>query len=201
MHRFSWDLHFNPVTVGDIMDNGDEEATGAVPHRTYPSVNAPWAPPGRYTVRLTVDGKSYQQPVTLRLDPRVKTTAAGLTQLASLSREMYDGAVSTHASYLQARALVAELAKVSGADVEAFKAQVESLAPAPARGPRSPFRRRGAAAGPPTLDGASNALLAAAMAMQGADVAPTATEIAACTSARAQSRTVLTRWSALKGAG
>ena len=38
-------------------------AAGAVPHRTYPSVNAPWAPPGSYTVRLTIDGKSYTQPI------------------------------------------------------------------------------------------------------------------------------------------
>ena len=48
-----------------------------------PAVNAPWAPPGAYTVRLTVDGKSYTQPLTLRLDPRVKTPAAALTTLAT----------------------------------------------------------------------------------------------------------------------
>ena len=60
-----------------------------------PVVNAPWAPPGQYTVRLTVDGKTYTQPLTLKLDPRVKTSPAGLAQLASLSREMYDGAAGS----------------------------------------------------------------------------------------------------------
>ena len=109
---------------------------GAVPHRTYAAVNAPWAPPGAYTVRLTVDGKSYTQPITLKLDPRVKTPAAGLTQLATLTRELYDAAVAAHAASLQARALVAELDKASGADVAAFKSQVDSLAPAPAAGGR-----------------------------------------------------------------
>ena len=58
-----------------------EARTGAVPHRTYDQPYSPWAPPGTYTVRLTVDGKRYTQPVTLRLDPRVKTPAAGLAQL------------------------------------------------------------------------------------------------------------------------
>ena len=68
-------------------------------------VNAPWAPPGTYTVRLTVDGKSYTQPLALHLDPRVKTPPAALTQLTSLTREMYDGARAAHDAAEQARAL------------------------------------------------------------------------------------------------
>ena len=53
MHRFSWDLHYDPV--GGPVEQSGEDAQGAVPHRTYPAVNAPWAPPGTYTVRLTVE--------------------------------------------------------------------------------------------------------------------------------------------------
>ena len=79
MHRVAWDLHYQPV--GDDHDE-ELEATGAVPGRTYPAASAPWAPPGKYRVRLTVNGKSYEQPLTLRLDPRVKTPAAGLAKLA-----------------------------------------------------------------------------------------------------------------------
>jgi hypothetical protein len=152
-------------------------------------------------VRLTVGGKSYTQPLTLRLDPRVTTPAAGLQQLATLSREMYDDAVSTHAAYTQARALVAQLGKLSGADADAFRAQVESLAPAPVTGRRGFFGRGAGAAGPPTLSGVTNALNSAAMAMQGADVAPTASEIAACDRARVQSSEVLARWNVVKTTG
>ncbi|HEY5085749.1 MAG TPA: hypothetical protein VII66_00185, partial [Gemmatimonadaceae bacterium] len=195
MHRVSWDLHYNPVTAGA----GGEG--GAVPHRTYAAANAPWAPAGEYTVRLTVSGKSYTQPLTLRLDPRVKTPAAGLAQLATLSREMYDGAASVHAEYTQARALIAELDKLKGADVGGFKAQVESLAPAPVTGRRAFFGFRGAPAGPPSLSSVTTSLDAAAMAMQGADVAPTASEIAACDHARAQLSEVLPKWNALKTTG
>ena len=36
----------------------------------------PYVVPGRYTVRLTVDGRSYEQPVDVREDPRVKVPAA-----------------------------------------------------------------------------------------------------------------------------
>jgi hypothetical protein len=199
MHRFSWDLHFDPVTVGDTVPNSDEEANGAVPHRTYTTVNAPWAPPGNYTVRLTVNGQSTTQPLVLRLDPRVRTPAVGLAQLARLSRALYDEAVATHVAYLQARSLAS-----STAEGTPLRARIDSLAPAPPRGARPPrggFGRRGGAGGAtPTLNGASDALLAAAMAMQSADVTPTASEVAAAERAQAQAKEVMARWNVLKNA-
>jgi photosystem II stability/assembly factor-like uncharacterized protein len=204
MHRVSWDLHFDPIAgAGDAAPN-DDEATGAVPHRTYPTVNAPWAPPGTYTVRLTAGGRSYTQPLALRLDPRVRTPAAGLAQLASLTRELYDGAVATHAAYVEARELAARLGHLSGDDAATLRAQIDSLAPAQATasGASTDRVRRGTAAPTAsTLDGASSAMLAAAMAMQGADVAPTADQIAATARARAMGSAVLARWTALRTSG
>jgi hypothetical protein len=41
-------------------------------------------------------------------------------------------------------------------------------------------------------------MMAAAMAMQGADVAPTAREVAACADARRQGADVMARWTTLK---
>jgi photosystem II stability/assembly factor-like uncharacterized protein len=198
VHRVAWDLHYQPVTTDDGSEGDDESATGAVPHRTYPTVNAPWAPPGRYTVRLTVGGKRYTQPLTLRLDPRVTTSPAALAQLARLSREMYDGAVAAQRAYATARALSAQLATLDDPDAAALAARVDSLAPAPTPGTRSPFRRRGAAGAPATLASARDGLLAAAMAMQQADVAPTAREIADCRRARATADAVMARWTALE---
>jgi photosystem II stability/assembly factor-like uncharacterized protein len=199
MHRVWWDLHYQPIAVQNIDEAGDEEATGAVPHRTYPAVEAPWAPPGRYTVRLTAGGKTITQPLTLKLDPRIKTPAAGLRQLAGLSREMYDGAIATHDAYRRARALLAEIDRAGGSELDAFKQQVEAVAPPPDTRPRF-FRRRGPA-GPPTLSSASEDLMGAAMAMQGADRTPTAAQVAACSRARAASADVMKRWAALSAGG
>ena len=71
MHRFTWDMRFDPI------DGTSQSEGGAVPHRTYLVTNTPWAPPGAYTsVRLVADGKTYTQPLVLVLDPRVKTPAA-----------------------------------------------------------------------------------------------------------------------------
>jgi hypothetical protein len=183
-----WDMRYQPI--GDTQRTGEVEATGAVPHRSEHTATAPWAPPGRYTVRLTVNGKSYTQPLTLRLDPRIKTPAAGLAQLAALSRQMYDAAAAAHAAYRAARALVDSL---SG-DV---RAQVESLAPSPRPRPRG-FARPGGPTPPPTLESARNTALAAAMAMQDADVTPTAAQVAACARARTQVTAVMARWNRLR---
>ena len=205
MHRIWWDTRYQSFPTEDLENAGNVGATGAVPYRTYLPVNAPWAAPGTYTVRLTANGKTSTQPLTLRLDPRVRTPAAGLAQLAMLSRQMYDGATAARAAFNEARALAAAMEKLSGSDLDAMKAQVESLAPAPRRG--GPPAGGGGGfgggqpAGPPTLFSVSNTLMAAAMAMQGADVAPTASQVAACDRARAQSAEVLARWTALKTTG
>jgi photosystem II stability/assembly factor-like uncharacterized protein len=172
LHRFFWDMRYQPI--GDTARTGEVEATGAVPHRSEPTPRAPWAPPGRYTVRLIVEGKTYTQPLTVRLDPRVKTAAAGLTQLATLSREMYDLAATAQAAYLKARAGGDSIAGGDGARP----------------GPRRP----GQAAPQPTLAAARDAAMAAALAMQDADVAPTAAQVAACARARALVNAVMSRW-------
>jgi photosystem II stability/assembly factor-like uncharacterized protein len=191
MHRFSWDLHYEPIGEEPRAGGG---ATGAVPGHTYPRVETPWAPPGEYTVRLTVSGRQYAQPLTLRLDPRVKTPAAELERAATLSREMYVGAVAAHAAYEEARALVARL-ETSRSNLEA---EVEALAPAPRpRERRRPFGPQ-PPAGPPTLDGVSESLIRAAMSMQEAEVGPTEKQVAACEAARAQLREVMQRWNALR---
>jgi len=193
MHRFSWDLHFEPL--GDEPRAGGG-ATGAVPHRTYPRVQSPWAPEGEYMVRLTVGERQLTQPLSLRLDPRVTTSDADLARLASLSREMWDGAIAADAAYQEARALVAELDAAGTAEAAALKAEVEVLAPAPRTGGGRGFRG-GGSAGPPNLQAVSQAMMSAAMGMQGADVAPTLRQVAACDSARIQLQDVMARWSAL----
>jgi photosystem II stability/assembly factor-like uncharacterized protein len=204
LHRFSWDLRFAPIGAGEPGAPNDEDATGAVPHRTYAQANAPWAPPGTYTLRLTVDGKSYTQPLTLKLDPRVKTPAAGLTQLATLSRQLYDEAAAAHRAFVQARGLAARLDTTQAAEL-AFRARLDSLAPAPARrgGRGGRGGRFGGAGGAtaPTLETVSNELLSAAMAMQGADVTPTARQVAAAQRARSDAASLTTRWTALTTSG
>jgi len=200
MHRFSWDLKFDPVSPADLAPAGDEEATGAVPGRTYPNYNVPWVPPGNYTVRLSVDGVARTQPIVVRLDPRVRIAPEALTQLNTLSTTLYWEAVAAHSASNDARALAATVTSKSGAAAEAVKGELDALAPSGQQRNVRQLRRRGGGAGPatPTLEAVSNALQAAAMAMQAAEVAPTAAQITAANNARAQARTAMARWTAVK---
>jgi len=196
--RLQWDLRYDPVQTDSKDEGGDEEANGAVPHRTYPGSNAPWAPPGSYTVRLTVAGKSYTQPLTLRLDPRVKTVPAALARLASLSREMYDGARASRDAYERARAMRTKLESATDSRAGALKAQLDSLAPAPV--PEDPSARftRTTQPTPTTLNAVSAAMISAAQAIQGAEAAPTARAEQDCAKASQAYASTMARWRTLE---
>ncbi len=200
MHRATWDLRYDPIEDERDDLGEDESGTGAVPHRTMPAMDAPWAPPGSYTVRLSTTGKKLEQPLTLKMDPRVKTPLAGLAQLSALSKEMYDAAVTARAAYTRARALGTRLESASATGAGALREKIDSLAPddrgAESRAPRR--RGRAEADGPETLKSVGDSLMRAAMAMQGADNTPTANQVAACARARARYRDVMARWTALE---
>jgi len=203
MHRVWWDMRYDPIGEGGGgRGGGGGGGNGAVPHRTYQSVNAPWAPPASFAVRLSVDGKTYTQPIALKLDPRVTASAADMATLASLTREMYEGARAAQTTYTQARALVAALGTLSGEDIVAFKAALDALAPAGpgggggGRGGGGRGAAGGAAGGAaaPTLQSVSTDMLSAAMAMQAAEFAPTAREVAACATARTNAAATMAKW-------
>jgi hypothetical protein len=83
MHRFVWDLRYaRPAALEfDYPIAAVYENTVAVPEGV-------WANPGSYRVRLIVDGKTFVQPLTVKMDPRVKTPWAGLTQQFTLSMQV-----------------------------------------------------------------------------------------------------------------
>jgi len=158
----------------------------------------PWVPPGTYTVRLTADGVTRTQTIVVKLDPRVRITPIALSQLSSLSSALYWEAVAAHRAFNEAQALAKTLDARSGADVDAIKGELEALAPTGLQRNVRLLRRRGGGPAAPSLEAVSNALQAAAMAMQGAEAAPTATQLAAATAAQTQAKPLLARWGALK---
>jgi photosystem II stability/assembly factor-like uncharacterized protein len=101
-HRFVWDLHYTPLEGGRGRRN---YPISAIYGDTPPAPTSPLAHPGRYMVRLTVDGRHHEQPLTLKMDPRVKTPPEGLKQQFTLSMQCYDG-------MQQARAITAQIQKL-----------------------------------------------------------------------------------------
>ncbi|MEP6831846.1 MAG: glycoside hydrolase [Gemmatimonas sp.] len=196
VYRFTWDMHYDPIETPDGEIGGGDDAVGAVPHRTYPDAHAPWVAPGAYTVRLTVNGEKFTQPIVVRMDPRVKTSAIDVARLSSLSKALYDEAVSTYAAFTAARAASVKLSLRTGAEAAALRASIDSIAPA-SNGGGGGGRGGGGGGGgapAPSLDRASAALLAVVMGLQNADMAPTARDVAAATAARAQAAGAMARW-------
>jgi hypothetical protein len=84
-HRFVWDLHYQPL------DTPPSYPIAATYHQTAPDPTSPWVMPGTYTVKLTVNGKTYTQPLVVTMDPRVKMPPAALKQQHDLSLAAYEG--------------------------------------------------------------------------------------------------------------
>jgi hypothetical protein len=92
MHRFVWDLH-EPVPDAlsfDLPISANDDDTPRVPQGAL-------VVPGHYTVRLTVDGVTRSQPLTLLMDPRIRISQVALVRqyqmahdVASLIDRTYD---------------------------------------------------------------------------------------------------------------
>ncbi len=83
MHRFVWDLHYTPNEKIK-----PSYPISAVPYDTAPNPTSPWVMPGAYKVRLTVDGEAFTQPLTVKMDPRVKATREELQKQFDLSMKV-----------------------------------------------------------------------------------------------------------------
>ncbi len=101
MHRWTWDVHYAPAAGGGGGRGGGGGGGGGI-----------WALPGTYTVKLTVDGKSYTQPLTVKMDPQVKTTLPELQRQLDIAN--------------QVSAKSADVAKARG-EVTRVRAQITSL--------------------------------------------------------------------------
>ncbi|MFN8343828.1 MAG: glycoside hydrolase [Spirosomataceae bacterium] len=84
-HRFLWDMHYTPL------DLPVQFPIAATYRNTAPDPTSPWVMPGTYTLKLTVNGQSQSQPLTIKMDPRVKSTPTQLQQIHDLSVICYEG--------------------------------------------------------------------------------------------------------------
>jgi hypothetical protein len=161
---------------------------------------------------LTVNGQTQIQPIAVELDPRVKITPE-VQQIFTLTARMESGARNAGSAYKDARELVDKLkSRPQSAANDALIKEVEDIAPAEAagdgaggggrggRGGRGGGRGGGAAAaaGPPNLTNMGAVMLAAAQAMQGSEMAPTAAQLQACSQEEEAYSALMAKWAALK---
>jgi hypothetical protein len=85
MHRFEWNMRY----PGTVMPppNGALDGFMSV---DYSPPTSPVAPPGQYTVRLTVDGASFEESFEIRKDPRIRASDEDLEAQFELMVEIRD---------------------------------------------------------------------------------------------------------------
>ncbi|HTP67675.1 MAG TPA: hypothetical protein VMJ35_02120 [Dongiaceae bacterium] len=108
MHRFVWDLHgAPPLTLNH------EFPISAILHNTPLYPLGVRALPGSYTVRLTVDGKSYTQPLTLKMDPRIPAALQDLRKQHEVEAGSVEGMNETYEQLEQVKSVRAQIKELT----------------------------------------------------------------------------------------
>ncbi len=123
MHRFVWDLCWR--NSGEKAVDEDEDNMIA-PH-------GPRVPPGVYEVMLTVDGKSFTQPLTVRMDPRSLATTQVLREQYRLGKEAFEETIQSRGALAEINSVQSYLGGLKLNGNAAPAAQVAELEAAMAR--------------------------------------------------------------------
>jgi photosystem II stability/assembly factor-like uncharacterized protein len=195
MHRWVWDLHY-PAPDSTRHDYPISAIPGDTPR--YPL--GPTVLPGSYTARLTADGKSYTANFTVKMDPRVKTSTAGLDRKFQLEMRLATLLSQTSKAVLQAGSIREPLQKLSEQatgptkdSVRAFQTKLAAVLGAP-----SGFFA------PPSAEVTLGQVNGQVTVLYGqvwqADAEPTAAQSEAATATERDVSDAMKRWDALKTA-
>jgi len=191
LHRFMWDLHYTPVPVAASYP------ISAVYRNTAPEATSPWAMPGNYKVVLTFGGKTYEQPLTLGMDPRVKTSAGDLGEQFKLSKQLYDEWLALNSISEQVRKIRGQLTELRPKVTDAaLKSQVDAFTEklsAVAGGGGGGFGA-GAAPAAPTVASTSGRVRTLFNLIEEVDAAPTPQVASAVPEVLKESHSVQDRW-------
>jgi photosystem II stability/assembly factor-like uncharacterized protein len=190
-HRFVWDLRYTPLP-----GIKPEYPMTAVYMNTAPAATSPWAMPGKYKVVLTANGQKHAQDLTLVMDPRVKTPAAGLEQQFELSQQVYEDLLKLQPVNDQVEQLRVQIkaqrakspAPADAAKLDAFSQKLDEFAGAEGR------RRRRGNQQAPTLSSVRGSLFEVFSVLQDADVTPTPQAAQAVPTLNQSTQSLLKQW-------
>jgi hypothetical protein len=203
MHRVNWDLRYDapPAFTHSFEINANPGLTPASPEGAL-------VPPGTYTVRLTVNGKSHSEKVTVTNDPRSPANLAALKAQDALVRKLNAAERLAWAAFQQADTTRSQLRTLTASDstsaaaktIREYIAKLDTLGgAAPASGGFGGFGGFGGGNTRPTLVQLVNRFLNQLGTFENGDVAPTAAMLAAYQSACNDLGKSITTWRALNG--
>jgi len=187
MHRFVWSLRYPPSTK-----------------RHDPYADGAWAPPGRYTLELDVDGKRLRRTLDVVADPRVDLPASAYVEQFALAQRVEAlkagiGVAGEEAAALR-EGMLERRTRASGDAAAALDAFAEKLAAVSgARPTTNPYNAWNS---PPrsveTLAFVHSSLDALFNAIESADAAPSPDARTGADKLAALSATTLHAWTAFK---
>jgi len=122
MHRFLWDLHYpQPPSLER------DYPISAIVHDTPLYPLGPAALPGIYSVKLTVSGKAYTQPLTIKMDPRVKVSGDDLKAQFELEMKIVAAMERDFAALTGLRDLRMKLRQIQAADGARLQSKIAEL--------------------------------------------------------------------------
>ncbi|HTJ22733.1 MAG TPA: hypothetical protein VL383_10085, partial [Gemmatimonadaceae bacterium] len=168
-NRTHWDLRYESPSAFS-----HQFEINANPGLTPPSPLGPLVLPGTYTLKLTVDGKTYSQTVNVKNDPRSPATLEALRAQHALQMKLVAGIEAAFDGHRLAAAL---RDAVRSADASAsLAAHLDTLAGLDGGGRG---RGRGGIQGPPSFTALNGALVGQLNAQEQGDMAPTAASLSA----------------------
>ncbi len=200
-NRANWDLRYDspPAFTHSFEINAN-------PGLTPPSPLGPIALPGVYTVKLTADGKSYSQSVTVTPDPRSPASGEALAVQHALLMKIVEGINVSYAGHRAALALQAALkglvpprAQPEFPDIVTRLASLSARLDTVAGLDASRARGRGGQARP-NFRAINAALVSQLNAQDLGDMQPTAATMAAFTRTCGELATVIAEWQQLASA-
>jgi photosystem II stability/assembly factor-like uncharacterized protein len=100
MHRFVWNLHYAPPEALEY-----EFPISAIIHNTPLYPLGAWVLPGSYTVKITVAGQSYTQPLTVKMDPRIQTAMNDLRKQHDMEMGAVEGMDESYQALAQVKSV------------------------------------------------------------------------------------------------
>jgi hypothetical protein len=196
MHRWVWDLHLAPP--GALQH--DYPIT-AIFHDTPRYPLGPWVLPGAYSAKLTVDGQTFTQPLTVKMDPRSKTPPVGLTEQFTLGSQAWTAMNQDFDALEKIRGLREVLKEKQNQttggltdSVTALDQKVASIAGAGGGGRRG----RGNAGSSENLSSLNGEFAEVLRNLETSDQTPTTQTAAALTALRKSLDASLAQWSAIQ---
>jgi hypothetical protein len=202
MHRVNWNLRYDaPPAFAHTFE------INANPGETPTSPEGALVPPGTYTVRLTVSGKSHSEKVSVTSDPRSPVNLAALKAQDALIRKLNAAERLAWAAFRQTDTARTQLHALTASDstsaaakaIREYIAKLDTLGGVAGGGG---FNFGGAGFGAsqrPTLVQLVNRFLSQLGNFENGDVAPTAAMLAAYQSACSDLGKSIVAWGAING--